>query len=301
MTSRDGGVYYDPYEFEIDRDPYPVWKRLRDEQPLYYNEKFGFYAVSRFSDVERCSKDWRTYSSARGSLLELIKSGVQLPPGGILFEDPPAHDIHRSLLTGIFSPRRIAALEPKIREFCVSSLDPLIGSDGFDFIADIGAHVPMRTIGLLLGVPERDQSTIRERIDERLELTDAAPKSADAYQRALASQSKMFSEYIDWRVDNPSDDVITELLNAEFEDANGERRKLTREEVLGYVNLLAGAGTETTTRLIGWAGKLLSEHPDQRRLVAHDLTLVTKTVEEVLRFEAPSPVQARYVTRDVEH
>jgi hypothetical protein len=115
MTSRDGSVYYDPYDFEIDTDPYPVWKRLRDEQPLYYNEKYDFYALSWFDDVERCSMDWRTYSSARGSLLELIKRGDKLPPGAILFEDPPAHDVHRSLLTDTFSPRRIAALEPKIR------------------------------------------------------------------------------------------------------------------------------------------------------------------------------------------
>ena len=138
-------LYYDPYDFEIDADPYPIWQRLRDEAPLYYNEKYDFFAVSRFDDVERCSVDWRTYSSGRGSVLELIKQGVEIPPGSILFEDPPTHDVHRSLLSRVFTPRRIAELEPKVRAFCAESLDPLVGTGGFDFIArsrraDADAH-----------------------------------------------------------------------------------------------------------------------------------------------------------------
>ena len=111
----------------------------------------------------------------------------------------------------------------------------------------------------------------------------------------------MFAEYIDWRAEHPSDDLMTQLLDAEFEDDKGTVRTLTREEMLTYVNLLAGAGNETTTRLIGWTGKLLGEHPDQRRLIAHDRTLVPSAIEEILRYEAPSPVQARYVAGDVEH
>ena len=97
-------LYYDPYDFDIDVDPYPVWKRLRDEAPLYYNEKYDFFAVSRFDDVEQCSVDWRTYLSGRGSVLEIIKQGVEIPPGSILFEDPPTHDVHRSLLSRVFTP-----------------------------------------------------------------------------------------------------------------------------------------------------------------------------------------------------
>ena len=110
-----------------------------------------------------------------------------------------------------------------------------------------------------------------------------------------------FEEYIDWRAEHPSDDVMTDLLQAEFTDTDGVRRRLTRAEVLGYVNLLAAAGNETTTRLIGWTGKLLAEHADQRRDLAADRDLVPRAVEEILRYEAPSPVQARYVTGDVEH
>lgn len=295
------GLYYDPYDFEIDKNPYPIWRRLRDEQPLYYNDKYDFFALSRHEDVERCSKDWRRYSSAKGTLLELIKSGMELPPGSIIFEDPPAHDLHRGLVTGLFSPRKIAALEAKVRAYCVRTLDPKVGTGGFDFIADIGAEVPMRTIGFLLGIPEEDQVAIRERIDHGLTLTEGAPPPADMQERLVKGQASVFAEYIDWRINNPSDDVMTELLRAEFEDLNGVKRRLSRDEVLGFVNLIAAAGNETTTRLIGWAGKVLAENPDQRSEVARDLSLVPRTIEELLRYESPSPVQARYVTEDVEH
>ena len=115
------------------------------------------------------------------------------------------------------------------------------------------------------------------------------------------SQASGFEEYIDWRASHPSDDLMTELLQAEFEDETGTMRRLSRPEVLGYVNLLAAAGNETTARLIGWTGKVLAEHPDQRRQLVADRDLVPNAIEELLRYESPSPVQARYVTRDVEH
>jgi cytochrome P450 len=300
-ATTDTGVYYDPYDFAIDKDPYPVWKRMRNEYPLYRNEKYDFFALSRFEDVERCSKDWRRYSSAKGTLLELIKSGMAIPPGSIIFEDPPEHDLHRGLLTNIFSPRKIAELEGKVREFCARSLDPLVGSGGFDFIADLGAKVPMWTIGMLLGIPEQDQEAIRDRIDDGLQLKEGAPPPADMHARLAKDQSGVFAEYIDWRAKHPADDVMTELLRAEFTDGQGERRRLTREQVLGYVNLLAAAGNETTTRLIGWTGKVLAEHPDQRRELAENPSLSADAIEELLRYESPSPVQARYVTEDVEH
>jgi len=114
MSAETGDIYYDPYDFEIDTDPYPVWKKMRDEAPLYYNEKYDFYALSRFDDVERCSIDWRTYISGKGSVLETIKSGTKPPPGLILFEDPPAHDLHRGLLSRVFTPRKMNAIEPKV-------------------------------------------------------------------------------------------------------------------------------------------------------------------------------------------
>jgi cytochrome P450 len=289
-------VYYDPYDFEIDADPHPTWKRLRDEAPLYYNEKYDFYALSRFADVEPALVDWETYRSGRGSVLELIRANVEMPPGIILFEDPPVHDVHRGLLARVFTPKKMNAIEPKVREFCARSLDPLIGSGGFDFIADLGAQMPMRTIGYLLGIPESDQEAIRDRLDQGLRL-----EAGEAPQQVQAGEGELFAEYIDWRAQHPSDDLMTEMLNAEFEDETGTVRRLTRDEILLYVNLIAGAGNETTTRLIGWTGKVLAENPDQRRELAEDRSLVPNAVEELLRYEAPSPVQSRYVAGDVEH
>ncbi|HET6953831.1 MAG TPA: cytochrome P450, partial [Acidimicrobiales bacterium] len=291
-------IYYDPYDFEIDTNPYPIWKRLREELPLYYNERYDFYAVSRFDDVERGFVDWRTFSSAKGTLLELIKSGMEIPPGSIIFEDPPNHDVHRSLLSRVFTPRKMTAIEPKVREFCARSLDPLVGSGGFDFIRDLGAEMPMRTIGMLLGIPEEDQEALRDRIDEGLKLEEGT--MPDPVTSGAGEQAQAFADYIDWRAEHPSDDLMTELLQAEYEDIDGERRRLSREEVLNFVNLLAAAGNETTARLIGWTGKVLAEHPDQRRELVEDRSLVANAVEELLRYEAPSPVQARTLSRDVE-
>jgi cytochrome P450 len=293
-------VYYDPYDFEIDSDPYPVWKRLRDEQPLYYNERYDFYALSRFDDVERASVDWKTYSSAKGTLLELIRANIDLPPGSIIFEDPLAHDLHRGLLSRVFTPRKVAALEPKVREFCARTLDPLVGAGGFDFIADLGAQMPMRTIGMLLGIPEADQEAIRDVNDDRLRLVEGEMPDAGAQFEAMNAGSE-FEAYIDWRASHPSDDLMTELLQAEFDDVDGSRRRLSRAEVLSYVTLLAAAGNETTTRLIGWTGKVLAEHPAQRAALVADRSLVPNAIEELLRFESPSPVQARYVTASVSH
>jgi len=298
MTDTADEIYYDPYDFEIDANPHPVWRRMRDEAPLYRNEKHDFWALSRFADVEAALQDWRTYSSAKGTLLELIKSGWQPPNGMFIFEDPPLHDAHRKLLSRVFTPRRMAAIEPQIRSYCTRSLDPLVGSGGFDFVADLGSQMPMRVIGMLLGIPEEDQEAIRDGVDESLKLQEGEAPSQSL--KGTFGQDA-FAEYIAWRRKHPTDDLMTELLNTSLEDEDGRERRLRDDELLAYLQLLAGAGNETTTRLIGWTGYLLGEHPDQRARVARDRSLIENTIEEVLRFEAPSPVQARYVTRDVEH
>jgi cytochrome P450 len=292
-------LYYDPYDFEIDADPHPIWKRMRDEAPLYRNDKYEFWALSRYADVAAGLTDWRSYSSARGTVLELIRSGMQIPPGSILFEDPPLHDAHRALLARLFTPRRIAEIEPQVRAFCARSLDPLVGGDRLDFIADLGSQMPMRVIGMLLGIPEEDQEELRDRIDAGLSLEEGASQ-ASAMSEGPLGPSERFKAYIEWRRKNPSDDLMTELLLARFVDDAGVERTLRDDELLGYIGLLAGAGNETTTRLIGWTGYLLDRFPDQRRLVAGDRSLIPSAIEEILRYEAPSPIQARYVMRDVE-
>src|SRR6201995_2830355 len=165
-------LYYDPYDPDIDDNPYPVWKRMREEAPLYFNEKYNFYALSRYEDVARELPNWATYRSGRGTTMDIILAGVELPPGIILFEDPPIHDLHRRLLSRVFTPRRMESIEPLTRDFCVRALDPLVGSGRFDFVENLGAMVPMRTIGYLLGIPEDSQEEIRDRGGRQLNLEE---------------------------------------------------------------------------------------------------------------------------------
>ena len=290
-------VYYDPYSVEIVKNPYPVYRRLREESPLYYNKEYDFYAVSRYDDVRQGLANHQTFSSARGGILELIKANVEMPPGTFIFEDPPLHTAHRSIIARMFTPRRMNGLESMVRDFTALTFDLLEGRDSFDVVADLGAQIPMRVIGMLLGIPEQDLQTVRQRADARLATESGAPMNyEDGFTMAGG-----FEEYIDWREKNPSDDVMTELLNVEFTDETGQQRRLTRDELLTFVNVLAGAGNETTNRLIGWTAKTLAEHPDQRRELAQNPSLIPEAIEEVLRYEPIGPHVGRYVARDVEY
>jgi cytochrome P450 len=295
-TSTDSQVRFDPYDAELIVDPYPMFARLREEAPLYYNAQYDFYALSRFADVNKALVDHDTFSSARGAILELIKANLDIPSGLLIFEDPPIHDVHRKLLSRMFTPRKIGALEPMTRAFCAQLLDPLVGTGQFDFVTDLGAMMPMKVISALLGIPEDDQVYIRDRGNAQLRTEAGKPMRAAEQGLSVGEQ---FAAYIDWRADNPSDDIMTELLNVEFVDDTGSTRRLTRDEILVYLNVVAGAGNETTTRLIGWAGKVLAEHPDQRRELVDNPRLIPQAIEELLRYEPPAPHVSRYVTRDV--
>jgi cytochrome P450 len=288
-TRSEDDLTFDPHDRALIRNPHDVFRRLREEAPLSYNAEQDFYALTRYDDVERALVDHRTFISGRGVTLGLLKAGIQIPPGTVLIEDPPAHTVHRKLLSRMFTPKRVAELEPKTRRFCAELLDPLVGSGGFDFVDDFGKHVPTRVISMLLGIPDADRDDIRDHLGGYgVELGDG-----------LLS-GEMFAGYIDWRVDHPSDDIMTQLLYAEFEGVDGEMRKLTREELLAYVNLITAAGNDTTRLLVGWTGRLLSDHPDQRRLLVDDPTRITGAIEEILRYESPALLSCRYVARDVE-
>ena len=296
-TTSESSVYYDPFDVDINADPYPTFRRLRDEAPIYYNERYDVWALSRRADVEKGLVDWQLFSSSRGDILEIIQSGMKAPSGVVLWEDPPLQALHRGLLSRVFTPKAMNALEDKVRGYCVKCLDPLVGTDGFDFVADLGAELPMRVIGMLLGIPDADQPAIRQRADDVLRTKPGKPMKVD--HGFLAGE--LFEDYVDWRAQHPSDDLMTKLLTTEFEDENGTTRTLTRQEVLVYTQVLAGAGNETTGRLIGWLGKVLAEHPDQRRELVDDRSLIPNTIEETLRFEPTGPHVARYVTRDVDY
>jgi len=296
-VNADDELYWDPYDSRFAVNPWPLFNRIREEAPLYYNEPHDFYALSRFRDIELAITDTATFSSAHGIMLELIKLNMEMPSGTLLMEDPPIHNIHRQLLASVFSPRRIAELEPKIREFCVRCLDPLVGQRRFDLIEQLSLEMPMRVIGWLIGIPEADQVAFREQVNSKMNTEDGGQID---FSEGVMISAEAFGDYIDWRIKNPSDDVMTELMNAEYTDENGVRRTLTRDEVLTYVTVLAGAGNETTGRLIGWTASTLARHPAELAELAADPALVPGAIEEVLRLEPPGPFAARYVTRDVE-
>ncbi|MCK0176128.1 MULTISPECIES: cytochrome P450 [Mycobacteriaceae] len=289
-------VYYDPYDTAIVNDPYPTYARLREEAPLYYNERYDFWALSRHADVEKALSNWETFSNSRSDILELIQSDFPMPKGVMMMEDPPVHTMLRNLMSRVFTPRRMAEIEDQIRRFCVSCLDPHVGSDGFDIIAELASIMPMRVIGMLLGIPESEQVSVRDANDANLRTKPGAPMKVVNADRI--ADGRIYADYVEWRSKNPSDDLMTGLLNIEFTDEQGVTRKLTRKEVLHYTQVVAGAGNETTGRLIGWLAKVLAENPDQRRLVAEDRTLLTRTVDETLRFEPTGPHVARWMARD---
>jgi cytochrome P450 len=291
-------VYYDPYDLTIAADPWPTYARLRNEAPIYYNERYDFWALSRYSDVEPALSNWETFSNSRSDILELVKSDFDMPKGVMMFEDPPLHTMLRGLMARVFTPRRMAEIEDQIRAFCVDCLDPHVGSTGFDIVAELASMMPMRVIGMLLGIPQSDQIGYRDKQDANLRTKPGTPmkvSNADAI-----ADGRMFADYVQWRSNNPSDDLMTALLNVEFEDEHGVTRKLTRKEVLHYTQVVAGAGNETTGRLIGWLAKVLAEHPDQRRQIVEDRNLLNRTVDETLRFEPTGPHVARYILKDFE-
>ncbi len=295
-------LYYDPYDPGIDADPYPVWKRMRDESPVYYNDRYDFWALSRYHDVNQALLDSQTFSSARGIVVEMIDTTPSdhdepMPRPMMIMMDPPRHDRLRKLVSRAFTPRRVGQLEPRTRELCAQMLDPHVGGGTFDYIEECGAKLPGMIIGALMGVPEEDQNELRIWIDDsmRYDPEHVDPRTRDAFAKIEEYLQALVAE----RRTQPRDDMISDLLEVSVELDDGTTSKLTHEEIMGFTQLLLIAGNETTSRLIGWTGLLLSRYPDQRSLLLDDPGLVPNAVEEILRFEAPSPIQGRMTRRDV--
>ena len=291
-------LYYDPYDRAIGADPHPVWRRMRDEAPLYRNERFDFFALSRFQDVLDASVDTETYSSARGTLLEMM--GKELPIRPMIFMDPPEHDRLRALVSRAFTPRHIAELEPSIRAIVRGYLDRQLGGSGFDFVADFGAKVPMMVIASMLGVPQEDREQIREWTDQMLHREPGELDPGPRIGPILGQLAGCFMRYLNERRARPADDMMTELLRAEIEDEAGATRRLSDPELLAFIMLISGAGNETVARLLGFAGATLAAFPGEREKLVARPELIPNAIEELLRYEAPSPVQGRTVMRDVE-
>jgi cytochrome P450 len=249
--------------------------------------------------VESAHRDVRSFSSAHGTVLELM-GPEPLPTKQMIFLDPPEHDRLRALVSRAFTPRRVAELEQEMRAICAALLDAHAGAGGFDYLADFGAILPSKVISALLGVPEAERELVREHIDMVFHIEPGVGMINDVSFGAQIWLHSYLSEQLEMRRVTPRDDMLTALVQAEITE-DGVARRLTHQEAAEFANLLLNAGTETTARLLGWAAVLLAAHPDQRAALAADWTLIPNAVEELLRYEAPSPVQGRWSTRDVEY
>jgi len=290
-------IYYDPYDYEIDLDPHPVWKRMRADQPLYWNERYEFWALSRFDDVWAAYHDTTTFSSAHGVQLETLDAPVE--HASMIFMDPPAHDRLRKLVSHAFTPRRIRELEASVTDLVDGYLEQFVGAETFDYVEQFGALVPPMVIGELLGVPAPDRDQLRHWFDDILHHDEHSTGPSERATAAGLATFEYVTAMITERRRAPRDDLITALLDAEL-DEGGAARKLNDFEVVSFVLLLAGAGVETVARLLSWAAVVLARNPDQRALLAEDPALIANGVEELLRYEAPSPVNGRWVTRPFE-
>jgi cytochrome P450 len=291
-------ISYDPFDYEVDMDPHPVWKRMREEMPLYYNDKFDFYALSRYEDVMAASKDWETFSSAYGTTLDMMRNPEMLDLGRtILTMDPPEHDQLRSLVGRRFTPKAAKSMEDEVREIVSTWLDQLKGRASFDFIQDFGALVPMMVICSFMGLPKEDHDSVRKLVDASLHREEGQDSfDMDTMMRSI----RYYDGALAIREFESRDDFISELITANVKLDDGTTRPLTQSERINFLSLTAGGGNETVARLLGWAGALLAEHPEQRKLLVDNPDLIPQAVEEILRFESPSPVQGRTVMKDIE-
>jgi cytochrome P450 len=292
-------LYWDPFDVAIDRDPYEIWRRLRDDAPVYHNEQYDFYALSRFDDVEMAHRSPETFSSAHGTVLEMMSSHP-VRTGQMIFIDPPEHTMLRALVSRAFTPRRVSQLEEHIRELARGLLDAQRGKSEFDFVQDFAARLPAEVIASLLGVPAADRDAVREHIDLIFHIEEGVGMINDVSFNAGLWLGRYMADQLDDRRRNPVDDMLGDLVRAEITDEDGVRRTLTIEESTSFAVLLISAGTETVAKLLGWAAVVLAAHPDQRAQLAADRSLIPNAVEELLRYEAPSPVQGRWTTRPVE-
>jgi cytochrome P450 len=290
--------YWDPYDHEIRKRPYGAWRRLRDEAPVYWNERYGFWALSRFDDVLAASIDHGTFSSAYGITLDNIGQKPEHPM--MIMLDPPEHDVLRKVVSALFTPRAILRLEDRVRDLCVKYLDPFVGSGGFDYVRDFGMRLPVMVISSLLGFPEEDHDALREWSDALLHREEGREGPTEEGVEAQKQAWRYYWDAIQARRKNPQDDMVSRILATELEEADGTRRTLTDFEAMAMISLISAAGNETVARHLGWAAVVYADFPGERRKVVENPALVPNAVEELLRFEAPSPTQGRYVMRDVE-
>jgi cytochrome P450 len=283
-------VEFDPFDYGFHRDPYPTYRWLRDDAPLYHNERMDFWALSRFDDVLDGLHDPATYTSTGGVAIEqsgaVTKSMIEM--------DPPDHTAMRKLIARRFTPRRIAELEPRVREWTGALLDRLDGRDQFDVVTEFTALLPTTVIGTLLGIPADRHDDARQWTDDLLTREPGNPVPPPAAAEGAMQIALLAHQLAGARREQPDDDILSTLVQAEID---GE--PLTDEQVIGFCILLVSGGHETTSKLIANGVRLFASHPDQRDAVLAEPELMTGAVEELLRFTSPTQYMARTTTRPV--
>jgi cytochrome P450 len=287
-------VEYDPTDWETQIDPYKTYAWLREEAPVYHNEKMNFWALSRFADVWDAHLDFDTFSSAWGQTLEKMASPLPM----MISLDPPKHTRVRQLVSKVFTPRRIAELEPTVRKITSDRLAGLEPGDQIDLFERLASVMPMDVISAMLGVPEEDRDLVRRATNDMMHRESGTLELPESSREASLKVLEYFAGFIKERQARPQDDLISALIGAELRDVDsGEMTALSFEELLGFCLLLGSAGHETTARLICNSAVTLFRNPDQRAELVADETLMDNAVEELLRVDPPSQVQGRWSTK----
>lgn len=289
---------WDPFDRSLHKNPFPVWKRLRDEAPVYYNEEHDFYALSRFADVVEASLDPGTFSSEHGVTLDAITAEPWDPPRAMIMMDPPEHTAMRKMVNRTFFRSTVAKLEGRVRQLCRGYLDRFLDMEGFDYVRDFSMKLPVMVISSMLGFPEEDHDNLREWSDAQIHRDEGTVELSDHGRESHMKLMTYYHEQVQARRADPTDDIVSDLMAADLIQHGRETRRLDDGELLVFIALVNLAGNETVARLLGSAALTLARYPDERAKLVSDPSLIGNAVEEILRFEAPSPVQGRYSIRD---
>ena len=293
-------VEFDPFSRDFFDDPYDTYAALRDHAPCYYSEQYDFYALSRFDDVVAAHRDHATFTSTHGQTYEQLSSGEPAELGSIISMDPPEHTRYRALVSRAFTPRSIGNYEALVREIINGYLDPLMGRRQFDILEEFSAPFPVEIISTILGVPPENRQQIRLWTDAMLPREEGSATSTQAAAEAGMAQGVYLYELVQQKRANPADDMLTALIEAEVATEDGQLTRLDDAEIAGFGTLLAAAGSETVTKLVGNAAVLFHRHPDQWAKVLDAPAIIANAVEEILRYWAPSQYQGRFSTVDSE-
>jgi cytochrome P450 len=290
-------LVFDPFSEEFFNNPFEIYRRMREEAPLYYNEEGDFYALTRHVDVAAAFKDYETYSSARGCDLAMVRKGLPAEQKSIIFMDPPEHRHMRSLLNRAFTPRAIQSQRETVVELVEKYLNT-VDPENFDVVQDFSGPFPVEVITTMMGVPDKFRQQVRYWIDTSLHREPGQVEVSEAGMQANIDSAMYYFSLVQQRREKPEDDFISRLIAAEIPGDDGELRKLDDVEITGFAVLLGGAGAETVTKLVGNAAVIFARNPGQWQKLRDDRSKIPAAVEELLRYEGPVQYNVRYTLKE---